>query len=114
MQMKTVPLSMLAKARSGDKGSHVNIGLIANSKAIYDYLKSTLTAEKVAQHFARLSPKRVVRFELDNLEAFNYMLYNVLEGGGSLSLRIDSQGKTFGQALLLLQIEVPVELIGEK
>lgn len=113
MRLKTVPLSTIAKARSGDKGAHVNVGLIANNKPIYEYLKGYLTPDKVKAHFAALNPMRVVRFDLDNLEAFNFMLYNVLDGGGSLSLRIDSQGKTFGQALLLLDVEVPDVLLGD-
>ncbi|MFA6916931.1 MAG: hypothetical protein WC222_11080 [Parachlamydiales bacterium] len=113
MRLVTVPLSKIAKARSGDKGGHVNIGLIANNKAIYDYLKTYLKSDKVAAHFAAVNPQKVIRYDLDNLEAFNFMLYNVLEGGGSLSLRIDSQGKTFGQALLLLNVEVPDILVGE-
>ncbi len=94
----------IATARSGDKGSHANIGVIAKDKNTYEELLALLTEEKVKFYFKKLNPQRVVRYELPNLYALNFVLENVLDGGGSCSLRLDSQGKTLGQALLLMEI----------
>lgn len=96
----------LAYARSGDKGDSANIGVIATSKANYEILKEKLTADKVQAFFQRLSPKSTKRYELPNLLALNFILKGVLEGGGSLSLRCDAQGKALGQALLEMEIEI--------
>ena len=98
-------LKELAYARSGDKGSNVNIGVIAYSKEDYLFLKMQLTEEKVAQFFLCLGSRKVKRFELPNLLAFNFVLYGALEGGGSVSLRTDAQGKTLGQAILQMSFE---------
>lgn len=104
-------LKDLAYARSGDKGNNANIGVIAYTHEGFKFLKNVLTSAKVAGFFAPLGPKQVIRYELPNLWALNFVLTDVLEGGGSLSLRIDSQGKALGQAILEMAIEVPVEQI---
>lgn len=101
-----VPLSTLAIARSGDKGTHVNIGIIARDPDDYDFLQKCLTEDRVRKHFSHLPVKKVLRYELKNIHAFNFILTDVLQGGGSLSPSIDSQGKTFAQALLLMPIEI--------
>lgn len=98
-------LSHLAHGRSGDKGNHANIGIACFNADCYRHLAAVLTAERVAEYFQDLKPSRVVRYELPNLLAFNFMLYDVLDGGASRSLRIDSQGKTL--ALQLLEMEIP-------
>jgi hypothetical protein len=103
----TVHLSDLAHGRSGDKGNHANIGIACYTEAGYQQLTTVLTAERVAEYFRELKPSRVVRYELPNLLAFNFVLYDVLDGGASRSLRIDSQGKTL--ALQLLEMEIPAE-----
>ena len=105
--MATVALHQIAYARSGDKGSSANVGVIARSDAAYRVLKERLTADTVATFFRRLPVTRVDRFEMDNLGALNFVLHDVLEGGGSVSLRIDAQGKALGQAILDLELEVP-------
>lgn len=97
-------LAELAHGRSGDKGNHANIGIACRNEEAYRYLEQRLTADRVAKHFRNLNPTRVRRFELPNLLAFNFMLYDVLDGGASRSLRIDSQGKTL--ALQLLEMEL--------
>lgn len=97
-------LSEIAYARSGDKGAHANIGLIAYNEKNYAFLQKHITAEKVEAYFKPLGLKSVVRYELPNLWALNFVLFHVLEGGGSLSLRSDSQGKALGQALLEMEI----------
>lgn len=95
----------LAYARSGDKGSNVNIGLIARTPKDYALLKKLITAEKVQAFFMSLNPLETIRYDLPNLHAFNFVLKGVLQGGGSLSLRSDAQGKALGQALLEMEIE---------
>jgi hypothetical protein len=103
----TIRLGHIAYARSGDKGAGANIGVIAHTLAGFELLRRTLTAERVEAYLARCSPGRVVRYELPNLHALNFVLPAILEGGGSVSLRIDAQGKTLGQAILEMPIEVP-------
>ena len=97
-------LKEIAHARSGDKGSSANIGVIALLEKDYPRLKTILTEEKVKDYFSALNPKKVIRYELPNLAALNFVLEGVLEGGGSLNLRIDAQGKALGQALLEMEI----------
>lgn len=97
-------LSSIAHARSGDKGSSANIGVIAYTQEGYEFLHTFLTAEKVDSYFKPLGVITTTRYELPNLLAFNFVLEGVLAGGGSRSLRIDAQGKALGQALLEMEI----------
>lgn len=101
-----VPLKNIAYARSGDKGSSANIGVIAYNAADYQLLQKYLTADKVHEYFKPLGVTSTVRYELPNLEALNFVLHDVLGEGGSRSLRIDSQGKALAQALLELFISI--------
>ncbi len=103
--MATVPLSQLAHGRSGDKGNHANIAIIAYTDAGFAWLREHLTADVVAAYFAPLGASKVERFEAANVRAFNFMLYDVLAGGASRSLRIDTQGKTLAVALLRMEVE---------
>ena len=105
--MPTVPLSRIAHGRSGDKGNHANVAIIAYTDAGYAWLKQNLTAEVVAAYFAPLGSKRVERFEAANVLGLNFMLYDVLAGGASRSLRSDTQGKTLALALLQMPVEDP-------
>src|SRR5205085_8920995 len=93
-------LSAIAHGRSGDKGNHANVAVIAYTPAGFAWLRQHLTAEVVRAYFAPLGPSRVVRYEAANLLAVNFVLYDVLAGGASRSLRSDNQGKTFALALL--------------
>ena len=97
-------LDWIAHGRSGDKGNHANVAVIAYNEAGYHWLRGYLTAERVRQYFAALGPSRVERFEVPNVLALNFVLYDVLAGGASRSLRCDTQGKTL--ALALLQMEI--------
>jgi hypothetical protein len=101
-----VPLSEIAHTRSGDKGDTVNIGVIAYKPEHYPVLLREVTPERVKAHFGELVKGNVVRYELPNLGALNFLLYESLGGGGTLSLRADAQGKTFGAALLGMEIEI--------
>jgi hypothetical protein len=102
-----VPLSQIAHTRSGDKGDTCNIGVIALEEKYYHVLVREVTAERVRRHFGDLVKGRVERFELPNLAALNFLLHGALGGGGTVSLRTDAQGKTFGAALLRMEIELP-------
>lgn len=106
-----ISLGSIAHSRSGDKGSNANIGVIAYTQAGYDLLKTDLTEKKVAEFFFALSPRKIIRYELPNLMAFNFVLEGVLEGGGSRSLRSDAQGKALGQAILEMPLLIPADLL---
>ncbi len=101
-----IQLRHIAHARSGDKGDIANIGLIALKAEDYPILVREVTAERVKQHFAGICRGEVERFELPNLHALNFVLHRALDGGGLLSLRTDSQGKTLSSALLRMEIQV--------
>src|SRR5947207_15398350 len=88
------PLRTIAHGRSGDKGNHANVAIIAYTQAGYDWLRAHVTADVVAKYFAPLGPTRVERFEAANVWGLNFVLYDILAGGASRSLRIDTQGKT--------------------
>jgi len=105
--MTHISLACLAHARSGDKGNSANIGVIAYEPEIYPILVEQVTAERVKAHFGPLVLGRVERFELANLHALNFMLYEALDGGGTVSLRTDAQGKVLSSALLRMEVEVP-------
>lgn len=105
--MKKVRLYDLAHARSGDKGDTVNVGIIARDMKDYELLRQVLTPERVKEHFGDLVKGKVERFELPNLGALNFLLYEALDGGGTVSLMTDAQGKTFSTAMLRMWIEVP-------
>lgn len=108
--VETMRLGDIAHARSGDKGSGANVGVIAYSEDAYAWMVEHLSAERVAEWFAAMSPGAVERYELPNLQALNFVLPTILDGGGSRNLRIDAQGKALGQALLELPIDAPAVL----
>ena len=101
-----VPLSRIAHTRSGDKGDLSNIGVIAREEKHYAVLVRELTPDRVKAHFGELVEGRVERFDLPNLGALNFLLHEALDGGGTISLRTDAQGKTHGAALLAMEIEI--------
>ena len=106
-----IRLGQIAHARSGDKGGAANIGVIAYTSAGYEFLHGYLTAERAEQFFKPMGVGKVIRYELENLLAYNFILPNFLNGGGSLSLRIDAQGKALGQAILEMELEIPGEIL---
>ena len=110
MSNATVPLGQLASARSGDKGNHANIGVVASNGADFAFLCQQLTATRVAEYFRGLCATRVERFELPEVWALNFVLYNALRGGASQSLHIDTQGKLLGTAILEMKLPTAAEV----
>jgi hypothetical protein len=108
--MAKIELVHLAHARSGDKGDTANVGIIAYDEADYPLLKAALTPEAVKTHLGSLVGGEVERFELPNLHALNFLLHEALDGGGTVSLMNDAQGKVFSTALLRMDVEVPDEV----
>lgn len=106
-----VPLSQLAHARSGDKGDMANIGVIARAPEIYPWLVATLSAARVKEYFAGICEGEVERHEVPNLGALNFLLGESLGGGGTVSLRLDAQGKTLSHALLAMRVTAPRALL---
>lgn len=102
-----VRLVDIAHARSGDKGDTANVGLIALRPQWYALLAKQLTRERVAEHFRGMIDGAVERYELPNLNALNFLLHGALDGGGTLSLKTDAQGKVYSTALLRLVLDVP-------
>ena len=102
-----VRLLDIAHARSGDKGDTANVGVIALRPDWYPVLERELTRDCIAQHFAGVIDGGVERFELPNLHALNFLLHGALDGGGTLSLKTDAQGKVYSTALLRMVIDVP-------
>jgi hypothetical protein len=97
----------IAHARSGDKGDTANVGLIALRPEDYALLVRQVTAARVARHFKGMITGPVERYELPNLYAVNFLLHGALDGGGTVSLKTDAQGKVFSTALLRMEVEVP-------
>ena len=97
----------IAHARSGDKGDTANVGLIALEDRWYPILDKFVTRDAVAAHFKGMIDGPVDRFDLPNLKALNFLLHGALDGGGTLSLKTDAQGKVYSTALLRMVIDVP-------
>ena len=108
-----IPLAKIAHTRSGDKGDTSNIGVIAWQQRYYPILLREVTAERVKSWFGGMVTGEVVRYELPNLGALNFLLHGALGGGGTVSLRTDAQGKTLGAALLGMEIEVDAGELGD-
>ncbi|QQS65613.1 MAG: hypothetical protein IPP08_07435 [Chlorobiota bacterium] len=104
--MKKIQLLKIAHARSGDKGDAGNVGVIARKQEWYQIIKEAVTEEKVKKHFEGICHGKVERFELPNLWALNFLLNNTLGGGGTVSLKLDAQGKTLSSAMLRMMIDV--------
>ena len=102
-----VQLVDIAHARSGDKGDTANVGVIALKPEWYPVLVRELTLERVRDHFRNAITGDVERFELPNLKALNFLLHGALDGGGTLSLKTDAQGKVYSTALLRMTLDVP-------
>lgn len=109
--MPTVKLIDIAHARSGDKGDGSNVGVIARHPDVYPFLKENLTEEVVKEHMQHICKGEVERYELPNIGALNFVLHESLGGGGTVSLKLDAQGKTHASLLLRMDIDVPESLL---
>ena len=105
-----IKLSDIAGARSGDKGKHSNVGVYFYNEAIYNWAKENITTIILKKHLNEIVKGKVIRYELDNIFALNFILKDSLGGGGSETLINDAQGKTHAQATLLLELDLPEEL----
>lgn len=112
--MPRVRLIEIAHARSGDKGDGSNVGLIAETPALYEVIRREVTSERVKEHFAEVCRGEVERFEIPNLLALNFILHDSLGGGGTESLKTDAQGKAHAQGLLMMAVDVPDEAYAER
>ncbi len=107
---ETIRLSVIAHARSGDKGNHANVGVISYTAAGYRFLGDWLTEARMAEFFLPLKLREVRRYPLPGIRAYNFVLSEILAGGASRSLRIDSQGKTLGLAVLEMELLAPANI----
>lgn len=111
LDMQIVSLETAVYARSGDKGDNANIGLICRKPEYLPYVAKQVSAEVVKDYLGHLIDGEVERFYLPGFDAFNFYLTQALGGGGTASLRLDSQAKTYAQMLLSLEIRLPVALL---
>jgi hypothetical protein len=105
-----LPLSRLAYARSGDKGNSSNIAIIARRPEYLPLIRRHVTPERLVEHMRHLVDGPAERFEVPGFHAVNFLIQNALGGGGMASLRIDPQGKAYGQMALEMTIPVPESL----
>jgi hypothetical protein len=106
----TIRLGDIAHARSGDKGNHANVGVIAYTQAGFEYIGRVLTEVKLAEYLLPLRPRLIERYEMPGIFAYNFLLHGILNGGASGSLQIDNQGKILGPAVLEMMIPSPEDL----
>ncbi len=109
--MAKVHLIKIAHGRSGDKGKGSNVGIIARHPDIYPFLKEKLTSKVVKAYMKNICKGDVERYELPNISALNFILNDSLDGGGTVSLKLDAQGKTHALTLLRMKLDVPDELL---
>jgi hypothetical protein len=114
MKQAVISLRDVATARSGDKGNRLNIALVCRDPQFYDDIANQVTAERVADLFAPRRPSRVIRYDLPNLHAFNFVLDDVLEGGVNSSLGLDGHGKALSFLLLTLELQVGDQELQQK
>lgn len=110
----SVPLMTIAHGRSGDKGDSANIAIIARSPDFEPIVHAQVTKEQVGAHLRHLQASSVKRFVLPGVHAVNFLLMDALGGGGTSSLRLDTQGKAFAQQLLDMPIQIPERLLAHK
>lgn len=104
--MKKVQVRELAYCRSGDKGDISNVGILAKDKKSFEILKKKLTPERIKEHFKGMVKGRVEIYSLDNLNALEIVMHNALDGGAPTSLRFGQTGKTMGNALSLMEVDI--------
>lgn len=111
--MPVVKLIDIAHGRSGDKGDGSNVGIIARHPDVYPFLEKKITADVVKNYMRHVCKGEVDRYELPNIGALNFVLHESLGGGGTVSLKLDAQGKTHALQLLRMDIDVPQDLLNK-
>lgn len=104
--MSEVYLKDLAHGRSGDKGDTSNVCVFARDPKDYEFLKKVLTVEKVKEHFGDMVKGEIVRYQVDTLKGLNFVMKHALGGGATLSIRLDSLGKSMGSAFMRMKINI--------
>jgi len=104
--MAQVYLKDIAHGRSGDKGDTSNVCVFARDPQYYEIIREQVTADKVRQHFGDMVKGDIIRYEVPSLQGFNFVMKHALGGGATLSLRLDTLGKSMGSALMRMKIEV--------
>ena len=102
-----VKLQHLAHCRSGDKGNTSNISVIAYEPELYPHIKQQLTAEKFKAHYAGVVTGKVTRYDVDGLQALNFVAEGALGGGVSRSLCLDNYGKSLSARVLSFELDLP-------
>lgn len=104
--MKKIKLREIAYARSGDKGDVSDIGVMAKDDECYRIIKEKLTAEAVKKHFEGIVTGKVIRYDMDNLNSLEFVMYGALGGGATRTLAMDQTGKAYGPNILRMEIEI--------
>ncbi|MEL7566210.1 MAG: hypothetical protein AAGU27_15170 [Dehalobacterium sp.] len=104
--MVEIYLKEIAHGRSGDKGDTSNVCIFARDPKYYDTIKNEVTAEKVKQHFGDMVKGEIIRYEVQSLNGFNFVMNHALGGGATHSIRLDSLGKSMGSAFLRMKINI--------
>lgn len=99
-------LKEIAHGRSGDKGDTSNVCVYARKPEYYEIIKREVTAEKVWEYFKDMVKGEIIRYEVPSLDGFNFVMKHALGGGATLSLRLDSLGKSMGSAFMRMKIHV--------
>ena len=105
--MIQVYLNEIAHGRSGDKGDISNVCVFARKPEYYQYIKEQVTPERVKEHFGDMVKGDIVRYEVETLNGFNFVMYHALGGGATMSLRLDSLGKSMGSAFMRMKVSIP-------
>jgi hypothetical protein len=106
-----ISLHTIAHARAGDKGNRLNVSLIAYHPQAWEVLLQEVTVERVAELYGHRGLTKITRYELPNLQALNFVMDDVLEGGVNSGLNLDTHGKSNSFLLLGMEIKVPTELL---
>lgn len=104
---RTIKLHEIAHARAGDKGNISNVSVWPYDDGDYELIRQQLTPERIKAAYPELIQGNVVRFELDGLRGFNFVMHDALEGGVNTSLNLDGHGKSWSFLILDLDLDLP-------
>lgn len=104
--MPEIYLNEIAHGRSGDKGDTSNVCVYAREPKYYDIIRREVTVEKVREYFGDMVKGEITRYEVPSLGGFNFVMKHALGGGATLSLRLDTLGKSMGSAFMRMKVHV--------